>query len=200
MSFLHVHFSDVDTQISQFARAIALPIRVFILRAIALNGNCLNKEAFYTTAFNAKTVNKHILELRALGIVKVKTVKTQVNYYIDEKLFGEMSANFSLFFGQELMAPIAAEEIRGHVPQTGNTPLTEYPHFGAYIKTQRLELNLSQAKLSEKVGIDRAFLSRIESGKKPFNTDKLTVLAKALYESEEKVKQMFVNFEPVLTR
>ena len=179
MSFLHVHFSEIDTQISQFARAIALPIRVFILRMIAENGNSLSKQAFYTTAFNAKTINKHIQELRGLGIIKAKTVKAEVTYCIDEKLFGQMSANFSTFFEQNALQ---GEEPANAAPAaTGPPELSAFPSFGAYIKDHRMELNLSQAALAEKINIDRALLSRIETGKKELNTDRLLLLAKALY-------------------
>jgi hypothetical protein len=45
-----------------------------------------------------------------------------------------------------------------------------YQHFGAYIKEHRLELNLSQAPC-RKIVIDRALLSRIETGKKELNAD-----------------------------
>ncbi|OOQ60663.1 helix-turn-helix domain-containing protein [Mucilaginibacter pedocola] len=194
---LHIHLAEIDTQISAFARAIALPIRVFILRMIAMNGNSLSKDAIVTTAYNAKTLNKHLLELRSLGIIKAKTVKAQVTYYIDEKLFGEMSANFSLFFGQELLNPAGdadKPEDKAGVDTAPESVIT-HEHFGALIKWHRQELNLSQAALAEKIGIDRALLSRIEGGKKPFPENKLTLLAKAVYEPAENLTQAFIKFE-----
>ncbi|MEO7211642.1 helix-turn-helix domain-containing protein [Mucilaginibacter sp.] len=181
MSFLHVHFSEIDTQISAFARAIALPIRVFILRMIAENGNSLTKQAFYTSAFNTKTINKHIQELRGLGIIKTKTLKTEVTYCIDEKLFGQMSANFSTFFEQNSLQgeePVSAGATQA---ATDSPELLTFSSFGAYIKEHRLELNLSQAALAAKINIDRALLSRIETGKKEVGADKLPLLARALY-------------------
>jgi ribosome-binding protein aMBF1 (putative translation factor) len=181
MSFLHVHFSEIDTQISQFARAIALPIRVFILRMIAENGNSLSKQAFYTTAFNTKTINKHIQELRGLGIIKAKTVKAGVTYCIDEKLFGQMSANFSTFFEQNALPGAEPASINRAQAATDPAEALTFPSFGAYIKEHRLELNLSQAALAEKINIDRALLSRIETGKKELNADRLPLLAKTLY-------------------
>jgi ribosome-binding protein aMBF1 (putative translation factor) len=181
MSFLHVHFSEIDTQISQFARAIALPIRVFILRMIAENGNSLSKQAFYTTAFNTKTINKHLQELRGLGIIKAKTVKAEVTYCIDEKLFGQMSANFSTFFEQNALQGEDPANANQFPPVANPSDLMNFTSFGAYIKDHRLELNLSQAALAVKINIDRALLSRIETGKKELSADKLPLLAKALY-------------------
>jgi ribosome-binding protein aMBF1 (putative translation factor) len=200
MSLLHVHVSEIDTQISAFARAIALPIRVFILRMIAENGNCLTKQAVYASSLNAKTINKHIQELRGLGIIKVRNVRSEAAYCIDEKLFEQMSVNFSQFFDNNILLPqmpastsAAAEE----VPQT-RPDLSHYPHFGAYIKEHRLELNLSQATLAEKIVIDRALLSRIECGKKVLNVQQLPMLAKALYLSLEDTKHAFALLPPAV--
>lgn len=198
MSLLHAHFSEIDTQISAFARAIALPIRVFILRMIAENGNCLTKQAVYASSLNAKTINKHIQELRGLGIIKVRNVRSEATYCIDEKLFEQMSVNFSQFFDNNILLPqmpaslsAAAEEVLQTKPD-----LSHYPHFGAYIKEHRLELNLSQATLAEKIAIDRALLSRIECGKKILNALQLPLLAKALYLSLEDTKHAFAQLQP----
>lgn len=188
MSFLHIHFSEIDTQIAQFARAIALPIRVFILRMIAENGNALTRQAFYNHAFSATTINKHILELRALGIIKVKTVKAQVTYYIDQGMYNRMSANFTALF--EPVMPDAAEAalltIAAAIPTAIN--------FGAYIKEQRMEMKLSQATLAELLGIDRALLSRIETGKKELDVQKLPLLAEALYMDMAEMNRIHIHY------
>ncbi|WP_374948666.1 helix-turn-helix domain-containing protein [Mucilaginibacter sp.] len=175
MSIYHINISDIDTQIAHFARAIALPIRVFILRMIAENGNSITRQAFYNSAFNASTINKHILELRALGIVKVKTVKAQATYYIDQHVFDQMFANFKVFF--------RAVPLQGNIPAQNGLPKPNASlpsDFGRYIKENRTDLNLSQAILARKLDIDRALLSRIETGKKPFDAAKLPLLAQAI--------------------
>lgn len=189
MSFLHVNFSEVDTQIAQFARAIALPIRVFIIRMIAENGNSLNKQTFYNSAFDARVINKHIMELKSLGIIKVKTVKAQVTYYIDQHLFDQMSAQFGVLFypASRLTAPPATtdQELSAAMDEPSASS------FGEFIKLHRIELNLSQESLAKKLGIDRALLSRIECGRKAFAAEKLPLLAKALYFDVSKLKETF---------
>ncbi|MDB4922588.1 hypothetical protein [Mucilaginibacter sp.] len=97
MSALSVKFNDNDVQISKFARAIALPIRVFILRMIIENGNAISKKTFYTDTYNSRTIDKHILELKSLGIIKTNTAQSVVTYYVDQKLFDQMSVKFNLF-------------------------------------------------------------------------------------------------------
>ncbi|RWY55822.1 helix-turn-helix domain-containing protein [Mucilaginibacter gilvus] len=199
MSFLHVHFSEIDTQISAFARAIALPIRVFILRMIAENGNSLTKQAFYTSAFNTKTINKHIQELRGLGIIKTKTVKAEVTYCIDEKLFGQMSANFSAFFEQNSLQGEEQISTNSTHAAAGPPESLHFSSFGAYIKEHRLELNLSQAALASKINIDRALLSRIETGKKDLSADKLPTLAKALYLNVDELRDVSRKLSAITT-
>ncbi|AMR31320.1 hypothetical protein A0256_07720 [Mucilaginibacter sp. PAMC 26640] len=187
MSFLHVNFSEVDTQIAQFARAIALPIRVFIIRMIAENGNSINKQNFYNSTFDARAINKHIMELKSLGIIKVKTIKAQVTYHIDQPMFDQMSAQFGmLFYPVSNSKPI--EEPKPELPVDDAVTATS---FGQYIKLHRIELNMSQESLAARIQIDRALLSRIECGRKPFAADKLAQLAKALYLSMEEVKLAF---------
>ncbi|ASU33068.1 hypothetical protein [Mucilaginibacter xinganensis] len=98
MSFLSEDFTDNDVQLSKFARAMALPVRVFILRMIIESGNSISKKAFYDNSYNSRTIDKHILELKSLGIIKTNTVKTGIIYCIDQNLFNQMSNRFHLFF------------------------------------------------------------------------------------------------------
>jgi DNA-binding XRE family transcriptional regulator len=195
MSFLHIHFSEIDTQIAQFARAIALPIRVFILRMIAENGNSLNRQALYTSAFTSETINKHILQLKSLGIIKIKTVKTQITYHIDEKLFEQMSTSFSALFDNiNITATTSSNSLQNDLLLPAPTALAP-ENFGEYIKGHRMELNLSQANLAGKLAIDRTLLSRIENGKKEYRADKLNLLAKALYINADELKTVFSAYQ-----
>ncbi|MEP6612788.1 MAG: hypothetical protein ABJA76_12910 [Mucilaginibacter sp.] len=95
MNFLKADLNETDVQVSQFARAIALPVRVFIIRMIIENGNAINKKTFYTDTYKARTIDKHILELKSLGIIKVDTKEAQAIYCIDKKLFDRMSVKFN---------------------------------------------------------------------------------------------------------
>ena len=56
----------------------------------------------------------------------------------------------------------------------------DYTRLGKRIKEERLRLNLTQEKLSEKVGISTAYLGQIERGEHCITLDKLIPLANYL--------------------
>ena len=58
--------------------------------------------------------------------------------------------------------------------------LIDYTRLGKRIKEERLRLNLTQEKLSEKVGISTAYLGQIERGERCITLDKLIPLANYL--------------------
>ncbi|MCR8558547.1 hypothetical protein KXD93_12900 [Mucilaginibacter sp. BJC16-A38] len=101
MGFLKANLNETDVQISQFARAMALPVRVFIIRMIIENGNGISKKAFYTDTYKSRTIDKHILELKSLGIIKTSNEQASVIYCIDKKMFDMMSVKFSLLFNHK---------------------------------------------------------------------------------------------------
>jgi len=56
----------------------------------------------------------------------------------------------------------------------------DYIRLGKRIKEERLRLNFTQEKLSEKVGISTAYLGQIERGERCITLDKLIPLANCL--------------------
>ena len=195
MSFLHVNYSEIDTQISQFARVIALPIRVFIIRMIVENGNSLSKNALYTSAFSASTINKHIQELKTLGIIKIKVVKSQVTYGVDMVLFNQMSTRFNTFFDNANPNQVVQHPDNQASPSPGpekDIEMQQVP-FGLYVKELRQEINMSQATLSAKINVDRGELSRIECCKRDLPADKLPMLSKALYVDLEILQEAYTE-------
>lgn len=52
--------------------------------------------------------------------------------------------------------------------------------FGHFIRTCRVTSGLSQTELADRLGIERAHLSRIECGKKKLRIEKLESLSQAL--------------------
>ncbi|OKS85410.1 helix-turn-helix domain-containing protein [Mucilaginibacter polytrichastri] len=65
--------------------------------------------------------------------------------------------------------------------------------FGEFIKQGRKHNYLSQNELADKLGIERAHLSRIESGKKKFKIEKLESLALALKIDLAELKKEFYS-------
>lgn len=65
--------------------------------------------------------------------------------------------------------------------------------FGEFIKQSRKANCLSQTELAEQLGIERAHLSRIESGKKKFKVENLESLAVALKIDLAELKKEFYS-------
>ena len=173
-------FDAGDTEMSAFAKALALPVRVAIIRLIVENGNSIPKEKILSLPGHPEMVSKHVAELRALKIIKQSGAKGRMFYSIDQELFDKMIGLFTIFFKtigdlKAINEPDPEEETKA------KDKGSQFENFGAFIQFHRKELNMSQEILSQKIGVDRANLSRIECGKKALETDKLKLLSKALY-------------------
>jgi predicted transcriptional regulator len=98
MPFIDSKFSHSDNELANFAKALALPVRVAIIRIIMANGNSITKENFHAIPFNHETINKHIAELKNLGIIKASGYKGNIRYCVDGGLFDRMANRFSMLF------------------------------------------------------------------------------------------------------
>lgn len=95
MSFLNSRFIDNDTELSNFADALASPARVAIVRFIAANGNAITPEDFDNIQLTPETVNEQVAELKSLGILNVKAHNNSLAYSIDQSLFNQMSNKYA---------------------------------------------------------------------------------------------------------
>jgi transcriptional regulator with XRE-family HTH domain len=190
--------NENDVKLADFARALALPIRVQIIRFIVENGFSVNKDDLFFADTNQATVTKHIGELRTLGIIQMGGQRGHIMYHIDQSWFTQMIADLSAVFGGSsfgLQTPSVSTPPLQKNGSTTNELLEPHAHFGAFIKKHREELNISQENFAQKITIDRSQLSRIECGKASINVDKLNVLAKALYISFPVIKKEYYSYQ-----
>lgn len=187
MPTLKSKFTEADSELARFARILALPVRVYIIRMIIENGNFISKKEICNVPFEMENILKHVTELKTIGIIKVSGTKINTSYSIDIPLFNRMvSRFFSLFDNlnsiEHLQAPGLNEtQTTGAATESEKETSINSVSFGAFIKKHRLALKISQEKLSRETNIDRAELSRIECGKKSPGAEKLILLSKALY-------------------
>lgn len=83
---------------AKFALALGLPVRIFIIRIIINQNNLATKEDFNNTSFAPELINKHISQLRGLGILKIKKENRKTTYSIDKPFFNSMSEKFNSLF------------------------------------------------------------------------------------------------------
>jgi transcriptional regulator with XRE-family HTH domain len=190
--------NENDKKLADFARALALPVRVQIIRYIVENGFTVNKEELDFTGTSREAVTKHISELRTLGIIQMEGQRGNITYHIDQKWFTEMITDFSAVFGVNTFAlptSYVNMPLNQNVNDTGKEELTPHPSFGAFIKKHREELNISQEIFAQKIEVDRSQLSRIECGKVSINPGKLKEVAKALYISYPIIKKEYYSYQ-----
>jgi ribosome-binding protein aMBF1 (putative translation factor) len=188
------NFTKEDIALANFAKAIALPIRVRIIRYIIEHGNEVSREQVHEISFNSTVINQHLLDLAHLDIIKARRKGRGSIYSVNETVFVKMSNNFLNLFE-------AASKLGGEAEQVISRPRlkkkkvkkAEVPklRFGKYIKEKRRALGFSQEDFAAGLDIDRANFSRIECSKKTLKAEKLKKLAEMLQLPFEELKEIY---------
>jgi hypothetical protein len=98
MPYFNLKFSNTDNELANFAKALALPVRIAIVRIIMTNGNSVSKESLYAIPFNHETITKHLSELKRMGMIKARGFRGSIKYSLDEQLFRQMASGFTMLF------------------------------------------------------------------------------------------------------
>lgn len=199
-----------DIALSNFAKALALPVRVCIIRMVIENENKATREHLHNIPFNPNTVNQHLSELKTLGILTAKANGRTMFYSVNEQLFISMSNNFlALFdsinslkgFSDKINIDLVTKKKMGRVKAATEPvdPAVEVVNvaaplcFGKYLKDKRGELKISQQYLAIHLEVERPHLSRIECEKKTLKAEKLPKLAEIFRVSLEEIKRVYYN-------
>lgn len=78
-------FSVKDNRIAGYAKALAHPARVAILRILAKKQACICGDLVEELPLSQSTVSQHLKELKAAGLIKGEIEGPRVCYCIDEK-------------------------------------------------------------------------------------------------------------------
>jgi transcriptional regulator with XRE-family HTH domain len=199
LSYSYTNFDDSDKELSNFAKALALPVRVAIIRIIIEHNNVIKRETLYEIPFNIETINKHVAELKNLGILKAYGIKGNVNYSIDENLFDQMAYRFSVLFKsarhlfvQHVNTDYQADEVNQAVNVANQ--IGSLSHFGAFINQYRTSLNLTPEALAEKLNAETESLNQVERGETAFNPEKLLLLANAFGIAPAVLKREYYSY------
>jgi predicted transcriptional regulator len=98
MPYFNLKFSNTDNELANFAKALALPVRIAIIRIITANGNLISKEDLYSIPFNHESITKHLTELKRMGVIKAGGFRGSIKYSLNEQLFEQMAGEFALLF------------------------------------------------------------------------------------------------------
>lgn len=78
-------FSVKDNKIAAYAKALAHPARVAILRLLLKKQSCICGDIVEELPLSQSTVSQHLRELKEAGLIKGDVEGVKVCYCIDEK-------------------------------------------------------------------------------------------------------------------
>jgi len=78
-------FSIKENRLAKYAKALAHPARVSILKLLASKQTCVCGDIVEELPLSQSTVSQHLKELREAGLIKGEIEGAKVCYCIDEK-------------------------------------------------------------------------------------------------------------------
>lgn len=97
-------YAAVEHEVARYARALAHPARVAILRIILEKEACICGDIVEEIGLSQSTVSQHLKELKKIGLLKGSIDGPRVCYCIDPDAWKAASEAFGLFFSQEITA------------------------------------------------------------------------------------------------
>jgi DNA-binding transcriptional ArsR family regulator len=95
MNYSSAKFTNPDCELASFAKAIALPIRVTILRAMLKERDWLCAQSFISIPFTLAYIENNLLGLKRSGLLEMKYVDRIPYYRLNEEYFSLYSQRFA---------------------------------------------------------------------------------------------------------
>lgn len=91
-------FTLKDNKIADYAKAIAHPARIAILRLLLKRNTCICGDIVNELPLSQSTVSQHLKELKEIGLIKGEIEGKSICYCIDDKKWNEIKNCFEVFF------------------------------------------------------------------------------------------------------
>jgi predicted transcriptional regulator len=91
-------FTHKEQELAEFAKALAHPARISILKVLAQKNECICGEIVEILPLAQSTVSQHLKELKAAGIIKGEISGVKTCYCIDENNWTKMGVLFNKIF------------------------------------------------------------------------------------------------------
>ncbi|PKL40137.1 MAG: ArsR family transcriptional regulator [Spirochaetae bacterium HGW-Spirochaetae-1] len=88
-------FQDREIALAEFARALAHPARIAILKTLALRNTCICGEIVDVLPLAQSTVSQHLGELKKAGLIHGEIEGPRSCYCINHDRLGELAEMFS---------------------------------------------------------------------------------------------------------
>ena len=91
-------FTQKEQDLANFAKAMAHPARIAILKVLAQKNECICGEIVELLPLAQSTVSQHLKELKNAGLILGETDGPRSCYCINWKAFEKFNAEFNLLF------------------------------------------------------------------------------------------------------
>lgn len=91
-------FDQDVIRVSGFAKALAHPARIAILKILIARKACICGDIVSELPLSQSTVSQHLKELKEAGIIRGEIDGVKVCYCIDEKIWEEAKHKLQIFF------------------------------------------------------------------------------------------------------
>lgn len=91
-------FNANDNQLAEFAKALAHPARIAIIKILVKQNSCVCGTLVDQLPLSQSTVSQHLKELKEVGIIKGNIEGTKICYCIDKIQWDYARKQFSVFF------------------------------------------------------------------------------------------------------
>ena len=92
-------FSVKDNRLSKFAKALAHPARVAILKILLKRNSCICGDIVEELPLSQSTVSQHLKELKDAGLIKGEIEGVKICYCIDETEWAKARQVLDELFG-----------------------------------------------------------------------------------------------------
>ena len=93
-------FTQKEQDLANFAKAMAHPARIAILKVLAQKNGCICGEIVEVLPLAQSTVSQHLKELKNAGLITGETDGPRSCYCINWKAFEKFNAEFSFLFNK----------------------------------------------------------------------------------------------------
>jgi ArsR family transcriptional regulator len=93
-------FTQKEQDLAEFAKALAHPARIAILKMLAQHNGCICGEIVEVLPLAQSTVSQHLKELKNAGLINGIVDGPRSCYCIDWKAFEKFNTEFSFLFNK----------------------------------------------------------------------------------------------------
>lgn len=93
-------FSQKEQELAEFAKALAHPARIAILKLLAQHNECICGEIVEVLPLSQSTVSQHLKELKNAGLINGTIDGPRSCYCINWKAFEKFNSEFGFLFNK----------------------------------------------------------------------------------------------------